>query len=276
MRCSILAPYLESISCHLTQKANELFPGSPLCSPIRSSLVGGGLTRPLLSLLIGEGVGLGIDPIEVTLSVECFHAASLILDDLPCMDNAQVRRGKPSLHVAHGEGRALLTTTSLISIAYGNLVSASRSLLSQYPSHPSPLEVCLEIAARCGGGAGASAGQALDLLPPKEMSKEYLLQVISLKSAPFFEVAFLYGYLFGGGDRSSVEALIAPARDFALSHQLRDDLADRKEDKQTTLATLLPYSECLQLLNEAQERCATSLNQMGLMTPALNALIFPI
>ncbi|MBM3199287.1 MAG: hypothetical protein FJZ58_08595, partial [Chlamydiae bacterium] len=87
---------------------------------------GGKRLRPLIVLMVSEALGNGLNVLEAALSVEFFHTASLIADDLPCMDNDDERRDKPSLHKVYGETIALLASYALITAAFEKIrVSAS-------------------------------------------------------------------------------------------------------------------------------------------------------
>src|SRR5579863_9558332 len=84
---------------------------------------GGKRFRPLIVLFVGEALGCGLNVYEAALSVEFFHTASLIADDLPCMDNDDERRDKPSLHKVYGETIALLASYALITAAFEKIHS---------------------------------------------------------------------------------------------------------------------------------------------------------
>src|SRR5271155_2067965 len=94
---------------------------------------GGKRFRPLLVLLVAEGVGNDLNVYEAALSVEFFHTASLIADDLPCMDNEDERRNKPSLHKVYGEAIALLASYALITAAFDKIY-CNASLMQEAPS----------------------------------------------------------------------------------------------------------------------------------------------
>ncbi len=86
---------------------------------------GGKRFRPLIVILVAEALGNGLDVYESALSVEFFHTASLIADDLPCMDNDDERRDKPSLHKTYGETIALLASYALITAAFEKIYKNS-------------------------------------------------------------------------------------------------------------------------------------------------------
>jgi geranylgeranyl diphosphate synthase type II len=91
-------------------------------------LNGGKRLRPALVCLVAESLGLGRDVLHAGLSVEYFHTASLIADDLPCMDNDDTRRNRPALHKAFEESTALLASYTLVAAGYGAIYDASRRI----------------------------------------------------------------------------------------------------------------------------------------------------
>src|SRR5258707_9179557 len=127
---------------------------SHLHEAMRYAVLGGGKRiRPLLAYAAGEFADA--DPAKVDASaaaVELIHAYSLVHDDLPCMDNDTLRRGKPTCHVAFGEATALLAGDALQSLAFEVLAAGMRDAQAQ-----------MSLLARAAGAAGMAGGQALDL-----------------------------------------------------------------------------------------------------------------
>ncbi|MDX8430918.1 MAG: polyprenyl synthetase family protein [Candidatus Algichlamydia australiensis] len=188
-------------------------------------LSGGKRLRPLLVLQIAESVGKGLVPIDAAVAVEFFHTASLIADDLPCMDNEQWRRGKLALHHAYGETVALLASYGLITAAFEKIHSASEGL------SPQVCAIAVKEAAQAAGLKGATTGQFYDLFPPNT-NREQLERLHHLKTVTLFETAFIFGHLFGGGDESLVEGVRECARHFGFAFQIADDIADFEEDSE--------------------------------------------
>lgn len=114
--------------------------------------------RPILVLMIADALGLGADVMPAALSVEFFHTASLIADDLPCMDNDDLRRERPSLHKVFGESVAILASYALIAEGYGAIARNGQNC-------PASAVICLEAVRRAAGIRGATHGQFLDLSP---------------------------------------------------------------------------------------------------------------
>lgn len=176
----------------------------------------GKLLRPMLTLLCCEIAGgdpLGAVPLAA--AVELVHCSSIILDDLPCMDNASIRRGRVSLHTQFGEGVAILTSVHLLSHAF-RLTAAAARMIGQ------ELVAVLADAISC---SGMIRGQVLDLSGGGDTD-----DVRSLKTTPLFRIAAQFGAYAAGAPRWQVEALIKFANCFSLAFQVRDDIIDGQAD----------------------------------------------
>ena len=188
-----------------------------------SLLNGGKRLRPILVLMIAEALGKEQKVMPAALSVEFFHTASLLADDLPCMDDDDERRKRPSLHIAFGEDVAILTSYALIAEGYGGIY---RNALGR----PDLALLCLEAATRCAGINGATNGQFLDLYPP-DSSLDTIKKIIYQKTVTLFEISFVYGWLFGGGDPSELEKVKQCAYHLGMAFQTADDLLDSLQDE---------------------------------------------
>lgn len=183
---------------------------------------GGKRFRPVLALIIAKAIDEKKDVSNAALSLEFFHTASLIADDLPCMDNDDTRRNVPSLHKAFNETIAILATYALIAAGYDRIRmnADSNSILS----------LALENASYNTGIFGATGGQYLDLYPP-QLDQEMLLKVLQKKTGALFELSFVFGWLFGGGNPSLLPQVKKAAHHFGLAFQIADDFIDLKEDQ---------------------------------------------
>ncbi len=179
--------------------------------------------RPILVLMIGDALGKGYDVMPAALSVEFFHTASLIADDLPCMDDDDERRSVPSLHKVFGEDVAILASYALIAEGYGGI--HRNSLLNR----SADAMLCLEAATRCAGINGATNGQFLDLYPP-DATLETVKKIIFQKTVTLFEISFVFGWIFGGGDPKRIDEVKACAYHLGMAFQIRDDLDDLSQD----------------------------------------------
>lgn len=207
-------------------RVKELLKGpAPLQEAALYALLGPGRRfRPSLLLMVADSLKGADHALEAALAVECFHAASLIADDLPCMDDEKIRRGRACVHLAFDEPTALLASFSLIAAGYQllgkNLARVDLSIG----------ELVLRAAGEATGALGASGGQFLDL-QGAPASLEGLLEIMRLKTETLFELSFVLGWLFGGGDRSLLGEVSKAAHHYGLAFQVADDLNDFKEDE---------------------------------------------
>lgn len=207
---------------------------------IRYSLTQGGKRlRPSLALMVSEAIG-GFNVLPSACAVELFHTASLLADDLPCMDDAQERRGKKVAHHLFGEATTLLASFSLIAKGY-HLIGENRRFIVHLSDAEERVCLALEAATETTGYFGASGGQFLDLNPPNR-SKEVLEKIINLKTGALFSLASTMGWIFGGGNLEKVNQIKEVGLNLGILFQLVDDLLDYEEDQQNNR---LNYAVCL-------------------------------
>ena len=158
--------------------------------------------------------------------MELVHTSSLILDDLPSMDNAPVRRGRAACHLQFGEAIAILAAFGLLNLAFGAL---SRS-------YDPPLSARLaSLVADAVGGDGLIAGQAADLLATEnEIGFELLERIHRGKTGALFNASATAGAMAAGADADSIAALSAFAKNLGLAFQIVDDLLDVEGDPAAT------------------------------------------
>jgi geranylgeranyl diphosphate synthase type II len=184
------------------------------------ALAPGKRLRPLLLLLAAEDLGVEAgDVIDAACALEMVHAASLALDDLPCMDDAQLRRGRPALHVLHGDDIAILTAVALLGQAFA---SAGSSALA-----PAVRVRCMTVMAEAIGPRGLVGGQCRDLRDGRiERSAESIVQTNQLKTASLFTAAVEMAALAAHADAATRAALALFAAELGQAFQLADDIAD--------------------------------------------------
>jgi geranylgeranyl diphosphate synthase type II len=179
--------------------------------------------RPILSLMVAEV--LRGDP-EVVLpggcALEMAHTASLILDDLPSMDNARTRRGRPACHIAHGEATAILAAFALLNRAYEILADG-------WPGGP-PAADRASLAkdlARAVGVEGMIAGQAQDLaMTDRAIDFKTLEFIHSRKTGALFKASAGLGAIAARATSKEKDAVTAYAKNLGLAFQIVDDLID--------------------------------------------------
>jgi farnesyl diphosphate synthase len=197
---------------------------------MRYSVLGGGKRlRALLTLATCEAVAG--DPhaaLRAACSVELIHAYSLVHDDMPCMDNDVLRRGKPTVHVRYGEARALLAGDALQALAFELLVPDDASIRPQVS-----VSLC-QLLARSAGGSGMAGGQAIDLASVGlSLDRPALESMHQRKTGALLRASVMMGAATG---QASSEAAIQLARfgdALGLAFQVVDDILDVTSDSQT-------------------------------------------
>lgn len=220
----VLSAYLKEIDSRL----DELIPEqnsamhAQLFSATRYALLGPGKRmRPSLVLLTTETLGGSLkDALDPACALEMVHAYSLVHDDLPCMDNDDFRRGRPTVHKAFDEATAMLAGDLLLTEAFQVLTSAEGLNADQ------KLEM-ISLLARMSGGSGMIGGQMMDLLAEgKQLDERHILQIYKFKTSCLIATAFVFGGIIAKVDKPSLEALHSFGINFGLAFQLIDDILD--------------------------------------------------
>jgi geranylgeranyl diphosphate synthase type II len=206
-------------------------PGAPaeIVGPMKYSLLGGGKRlRPVMTVAAFETVGGPEEWRETVLdaacAVEMIHTYSLIHDDLPCMDDDDWRRGRPTSHRVFGEGLAVLAGDGLLTLAFEVLAGARRP--SGGPGAERLLRSAFELAS-AAGPSGMVGGQAVDIgLAGGRAERDTVEFVHRLKTARLFSGAVAAGAIIGGGGAGDVEAMKRFALEFGVGFQIADDLED--------------------------------------------------
>ncbi|OVA01705.1 Polyprenyl synthetase [Macleaya cordata] len=188
-----------------------------------SLLAGGKRVRPILSIASCELVGGDEELVlPIACAVEMIHTMSLIHDDLPCMDNDDLRRGKPTNHKVFGEDTAVLAGDALLSLAFEHV--ATRSI--QVVSSDRVVRAIAELGAAVGS-EGLVAGQIVDIESEgRELNLSELEYIHLHKTAKLLEASVVCGVIMGGGNEMEVERLRRYARCVGLLFQVIDDILD--------------------------------------------------
>jgi len=186
-----------------------------------SLFVGGKRVRPILCLATAEAVhGRAETALPAACALEYIHTYSLIHDDLPAMDNDDLRRGNPTNHKIFGEAGAILAGDSLLTFAF-DLLSGPE--LAAVPAEHR-LRV-VNIIARAAGPLGMVGGQALDIASEgKKISLEALQFIHHYKTGALITAAVQTGAVLGGADQAQFEALTRYGQNIGLAFQIVDDL----------------------------------------------------
>ena len=192
---------------------------------MRHALLGEGKRlRPVLLLAVAEMLGRSSEPVEeLAVAVEMVHASSLVLDDLPCMDDAALRRGRPTVHRAFGEATAVLAAFGLLNRAFALVAEAGPRLrLRRYTGG----DLVHHLAAAVGS-AGLIGGQALDLESRAgDLDLARLEFIHSHKTGALFLAAAELGAMAADAKRRDLEGVAAFAKNLGLAFQITDDLVD--------------------------------------------------
>jgi farnesyl diphosphate synthase len=257
-------------------------------------LDGGKRLRPLLVLAAAEAIGIDLDAASVSdqpaanaalraaCAVELIHAYSLVHDDMPCMDNDVLRRGKPTVHVKYGEAQALLVGDGLQALAFEFLTPLDGSTGLQVQA----LQVGL--LARAAGYEGMAGGQAIDLasvgLP---LTEAQLRQMHRLKTGALLLCSVQLGAVSAGKPSSTVyDALAQYAQALGLAFQVVDDVLDVTSDSATlgktagkdaaadkpTYVALLGLAPAQELATQLYAESLSALQVSGLNATATAAL----
>jgi farnesyl diphosphate synthase len=192
-------------------------------------LDGGKRLRPLLVLGAAEAVGGHAQAaLRAACAVELIHAYSLVHDDMPCMDDDVLRRGKPTVHVAFGEATALLAGDALQALAFELLTPADAGI-------PERAQAALcRLLAQAAGHAGMAGGQAIDLAAVGcALGESELCRMHRLKTGALLEASVMMGAACGEAPAAAREGLQAYGRALGLAFQVVDDILDVTADSAT-------------------------------------------
>ena len=229
-----LSTYLRERGDHIDQALDLHLPKATerptlLHEAMRYSVMAGGKRiRPILSLAAAEAVGGTLDQALLpALAIEILHTYTLIHDDLPCMDDDSLRRGKPTSHIQFDEATALLAGDALLTLAFEWAARATA------PKPYLPTQLVLELA-QSAGSLGVIAGQMEDLAGEgKEISVGNLEFIHLHKTATLIRAAVRIGAIAGGASPAELDALTIYGGDIGLAFQIADDILNATSDPET-------------------------------------------
>ena len=247
----------------------EARPYAKLLDSMRYSLLAGGKRiRATLCMKFCEAAGKDTAAaLDAACAIEMLHAYSLIHDDLPCMDDDDFRRGKPSNHIMYGEATALLSGDALQAAAYETLLSARL-----------PLAAVVEMGrmfAKAAGPSGICGGQFLDLdAVGRKVTQTELECMYSLKTASLLSASAGMGVLAAEGTREQLEAAKRYALNIGYAFQVRDDVLDctaptaqigkpagsDRDNGKTTFASLLGIAKCEEIIRDETDKAIMALD----------------
>lgn len=188
-----------------------------------AALAGGKRLRPFLAVQSGRLFDVDDqNMLRIGAALECVHTYSLVHDDLPCMDDDDLRRGKPTTHLEYDEATAVLAGDALLTIAF--------EILSNEATHSDPYIRCKLVShlASASGGQGMVGGQMIDLLAENEPDLDIgtITRLQRMKTGALFVFACEAGAIAGRASDRALGSLNAYAHDLGLAFQITDDLLD--------------------------------------------------
>ncbi|MBF0529097.1 MAG: polyprenyl synthetase family protein [Deltaproteobacteria bacterium] len=189
-----------------------------------SLLAPGKRLRPVLCLAGAEAVGGSASmAMPAALALEIIHAYSLVHDDLPAMDNDDLRRGLPTNHVVYGEGLAILAGDGLLTLAFEILAQAG----VDHAADPKRILKTMVVIAQAAGYRGMVGGQALDLaLEGQPADEEQIASLHAYKTGALIAAAVTSGAIMAGADQEQIAWLHGYGRKLGLAFQIVDDILD--------------------------------------------------
>ena len=254
---------------------------SQLMSPMKYGLFPGG-KKIRSKILLDIGSLFKVDYktlIVIGSAVECIHAYSLIHDDLPCMDNDRLRRGKPSTHIKFGESTAVLAGNSLLTMAFEILTSSSLKINEKIKVD------LIQKLSESSGHLGIAGGQYLDLsFEKKKISKNKIIDMEIKKTGKLFSFCCAVPAIIKKKKKKDIKFFENLGANIGLLFQIADDLIDFKgsskivgkktgKDKRkgkATLISLLGYKNAIKYSNNIKYKIINDLNKYGLNSINLN------
>lgn len=226
---------LHTISVQLDEKMDVLLPRvderreSRLIEAMRYvTLSEGKRIRPFLTVMSASLFGVSqTSSLQTAAAIELVHAYSLVHDDLPAMDDDDMRRGQPSCHIKYDEATAILTGDALLTLAF--------EILADEDTHADPKVRCelVRSLAQASGCRGMVGGQMLDLMAEDiDLNVNEIIRLQRMKTGAMFVISCEAGAILGKAAPNLRSALKGYAHDLGLAFQIRDDLLDA-EGKQT-------------------------------------------
>ncbi len=281
--------YIELVNAKLDEFLQIEYPENIFKSMKYTVMLPGKRLRPVMCLETCRMLGGEIeDAIPTSCAIEMLHAQTLIHDDLPCMDNDDFRRGKPSNHKMFGEAIAVLAGDALLTYAPQTIVKQSKNL------SPSVLIRVLNEYFQFAGARGVIAGQVVDIESENSITSkskdelEKTLEYLHLhKTSDLFQLAMRTGAIIAGADDEKIAAVTAFAKAFGLAFQIADDILDEistfeemgktlgkdKEEGKLTYVSLYGLEDAKCKLSCLFEKCCDIMKKQNLESEIFEDMI---
>ena len=262
------------IDTYLRNLAESTGAPKPLIEPLRRSLQSSGKrVRGVLTLAVGEAAGGKAEKlVDAAAAMEMIHTCSLILDDLPAMDDAVLRRGAPTLHREFGEDLAILAAVSLLNYAYG-LVAKNHAALNP---RQWPLQQVIRRVSDAVGWDGTIAGEAVDLHSEgSKLDFDTLEFIHSRKTGALFVAAAAVGGMLANMSAAALGRIEVFAKNLGLAFQITDDILDvvgtpeqigkdvGKDEQKLTFVKLAGVDGARKLSEELVETSLSAIESLG-------------
>ncbi|MBQ9914503.1 MAG: polyprenyl synthetase family protein [Clostridia bacterium] len=232
---------------------------------------GGKRIRPVLCVACAELFGSGEDALPFACALEMIHTYSLIHDDLPCMDDDDLRRGKPTNHIVYGEAMAVLAGDSLLTLAFD-------TVLKHATVNPALAVEGMKILAESAGTEGMIGGQVIDLESEgKAVDSVTLMSMHIHKTGALIMAAAKMGALIGGGTKEDILNMEKFARYIGVAFQIKDDILDVEsttdilgkpvgsdsDNEKTTFVSLYGLEQSKKMLEDYTNKAIEVLDEYG-------------
>ena len=216
-------------------------------------------------------------------AVECVHSYSLIHDDLPCMDNDKIRRGKPTTHIKYGESTAILAGSSLLTLAF-EILSNFNLKANQHQKNK-----IINYLALCSGHLGIAGGQELDLkFEHKKKSIKQVIEMQKKKTGKLFSFCFYTVAILANKKKEEINKFDKLGEDIGLLFQISDDFLDKNGDRKkmgkptkkdnkkgkSTLISLMGYNKSQNFAKNLEKRILSNIGKHGKRADELKKIIF--
>lgn len=233
---STLALYLRERRDQVDRHLSSLVLRSEMPEPLRVAVEKavqskGKRLRGALTLAVGEACGVRPERLlDAAAAFEMIHTSSLIIDDLPALDDAELRRGEPALHRSFGQDRAILTAVALLNHSYGLISRNHAALKPRRWSH----DALIQRVVAAVGWDGTVGGEAVDLHSEGETLDFQTLEYIhSRKTGALFVAVAAAGAMLANSSRATLHSVEAYAKNLGLAYQITDDILDVTSSAET-------------------------------------------
>lgn len=271
----VLSKYSEVINNALSKILDEY---DPDCKSVFDAMkysvgAGGKRLRPAVLLEFCNVCGGDISKaLPAACAIEFIHTYSLIHDDLPCMDNDDMRRGKPSCHIAFGEDTALLAGDSLLTLAFRSISGMDSSIDCDR------IIRAVGVLSEAAGAFGMIGGQIMDLEnESKDIQTDKIFKMYRLKTSELIRAAAVTGCILGEGNDCDIKAATEYANNIGLAFQIRDDILDIIGDRsvlgkpigsdncngKSTVVAAIGLERSQELVNEYTVKAKNAANYFG-------------